>query len=135
MTTQQVLTFAVPGQPKPKGRPRFTKSGFTYTPKDTKEYEQAVRVAAIAALTEWRGEHEGVHWNASGPFALRVFLFMGDKRKRDLDNCLKSISDALNKLLYNDDSQIDELFCLRDYDARSPRAVVTVENLRARHVD
>ena len=131
----QQLTFAVLGNPKPKGRPRFTRYGHAYTPKDTKGYEQTVRVAAMAALTQWRNENQGLHWNAAGPFALHVFLFFGDRRKRDLDNCVKSISDALNKLLYNDDHQLDEIYATRDYDIRSPRAVVTVRRLRDSTID
>ena len=132
---EQALTFAVPGSPRPKGRPRFTKYGHPYTPKATKGYEQQVRVAAMAALTKWRLENDGRHWNAQGPFGLAVFLFFGDRRKRDLDNVLKSISDALNKLLYDDDHQLDEIYAVRDFDIRSPRAVVTVRRLREGHVD
>jgi crossover junction endodeoxyribonuclease RusA len=135
VTTKQQMTFAVRGNPRPKGRPRFTKYGHAYTPKDTKGYEKVVRVAAMAALTKWRDENQGLHWNAAGPFALQVHLFFDDKRKRDLDNCLKSISDALNKLLYDDDHQIDHISAERYFDAHSPRAVVTVTRLRARHVD
>lgn len=33
----------VPIAPVPKGRPRFTKSGIAYTPKETREYETSVR--------------------------------------------------------------------------------------------
>lgn len=32
-----------PIEPVPKGRPRFTKSGHAYTPKETRDYESAVR--------------------------------------------------------------------------------------------
>jgi len=124
----QQLTFAVKGPPKPKDRPRF--SGHAYTTKRTREYEQKVRISAMAALAKWRHENDGAHWNAAGPYSLSVFFFFGDRRKRDVDNCLKSISDALNKLLYNDDHQLDEIYAVRDYDIRSPRAVVTVRRLR-----
>ena len=124
----QQITFAVKGQPRPKERPRF--SGHAYTPKKTREYEQSVRIAAMAALAKWRAENDYAHWNAAGPFSLNVFFFMEDKRTRDLDNCLKSISDALEKLLYNNDRQLDELYAYRDFDARSPRAVVTLRRLR-----
>jgi Holliday junction resolvase RusA-like endonuclease len=125
---EQSITFAVKGQPKPKDRPRF--SGHAYTTKKTREYEQHVRVSAMAALTKWRHDNNGKHWNAAGPFGITVFFFMGDKRKRDLDNCLKSISDALEKLLFNNDCQLDEICAMRDLDIRSPRAVVTVRRLR-----
>jgi Holliday junction resolvase RusA-like endonuclease len=61
---------------------------------------------------------------------LNVFLFFGDRRKRDLDNVGKSVLDSLNKLLYDDDSQIDELYLSRQYDIRSPRAVITITRMR-----
>lgn len=43
------------GAPKGKGRPRFNKSGRAYTPKATREYEKAVREAAMkaAAVLQW----------------------------------------------------------------------------------
>jgi Holliday junction resolvase RusA-like endonuclease len=54
---------------------------------------------------------------------------MPDRRKRDLDNCFKSISDALNKLLYNDDEQLDELHVFRYLDIAHPRVVVSITSL------
>lgn len=126
----QQLTFAIPGQPRPKGRPRFSKAGHTYTPAVTRKYEQLVRVEGMKALTQWRSENQARHWNATGPFSLSAFLFMGDKRARDIDNCLKAITDGLNGLLYDDDKQLDEIYAFRDFDSREPRAVVTVARLR-----
>ena len=123
----QQITFAVHGPPKPKDRPRF--SGHAYTTKKTREYEQVVRVAAMSAMTMWRNQNAGKHWNAAGRFGIRVTFFMGDKRKRDLDNCLKSVTDALNKLLYKDDSQLDAISAYREYDKESPRSAVSVYRL------
>ena len=123
----QQITFAVLGPPKPKDRPRF--SGHAYTTKKTREYEKMVQAAAMVALGTWRKENNGVHWTGVGRYSLIVFFFFDDRRKRDLDNCIKSISDALNGMLYDDDHQIDELYAVRDYDKRSPRAVVTVKRL------
>lgn len=37
--------FVVPGKPQGKGRPRFTRSGHTYTPDSTAEYEERVKLA------------------------------------------------------------------------------------------
>ena len=44
------IIITVPGEPRGKGRPRFTKRGFTYTPKDTADYEQKVRFCAQESL-------------------------------------------------------------------------------------
>ena len=58
-----------------------------------------------------------------------MFFFMQDRRTRDLDNWVKSVTDALNKLVYDDDGQIDELHAVRDYDKKNPRAVIVVRTL------
>jgi Holliday junction resolvase RusA-like endonuclease len=123
--TSQLLTFEVPGPVVPKERPRFSKHA--YTPKRTRDYERHVQVTAMVALEEWRVG--GRHWNGALRFALDVKVYMPDRRKRDLDNCFKSISDALNKLLYNDDEQLDELHVFRYLDIAHPRVVVSITSL------
>ncbi len=46
-----------------------------------------------------------------GPLAVEVDVFPPDKRRRDLDNCLKSLLDALEKGgAFHDDSQIVDLW-------------------------
>lgn len=39
------ISFSVPGEPVGKGRPRFTRTGHTYTPGKTESYESLVRLA------------------------------------------------------------------------------------------
>ena len=34
------IKFTIEGEPKGKGRPRFTRGGHAYTPKETVEYEE-----------------------------------------------------------------------------------------------
>ena len=46
------ITFEVVGEPKGKGRPRFTRSGHTYTPQATKDYERHISQAAFVAMVE-----------------------------------------------------------------------------------
>ena len=118
-----MLTFCVDGPVVPKQRPRMTRNGHVYTPPKTRAYEMLVTLAAGAALRK-HGE-----WDTTKRYALSLVLFMGDKRKRDLDNCAKAISDALNGVLYDDDAQIDELFAIRNYDKDNPRAVVALRVL------
>lgn len=45
----------IPGQPVPKGRPRFTRGGFAYTPDKTRKYEKLVAGLAKAALDACNG--------------------------------------------------------------------------------
>jgi Holliday junction resolvase RusA-like endonuclease len=58
-----------------------------------------------------------------------MWFFVPDRRVRDLDNLQKSILDALNKLVYDDDRQVDEIYAVRDYSPKNPRAVVVVRTL------
>ncbi len=45
---------------------------------------------------------------------MEIYAFPPDKRKRDLDNILKSLLDALQHAgLYEDDNQIDDLHIIR----------------------
>ncbi|WP_414146407.1 RusA family crossover junction endodeoxyribonuclease, partial [Helicobacter sp.] len=52
------------------------------------------------------------------PIALSVHWIKKDRRKRDIDNILKPILDALNGIAYYDDSQVTELFVKRQQGAQ-----------------
>ncbi len=109
-----VIEFTVPGLPVPKGRPRVTRYG-TYTPKRTQDYEKRV-------LEAWFTQ-SGVKMPEGVPLALLVMVFFPvpqswSKKKRaaslgrphisrpDLDNIVKSVTDALNGEAFPDDSAI-----------------------------
>jgi Holliday junction resolvase RusA-like endonuclease len=135
-----VVTFVVDGQPVAKGRPRFARVGRgvkTYTPAKTASYEQQVSWAAKAAM---RGTVP-----MSGPLELSVSLYMQipasfSKAKRaqaiadtlrpttkpDLDNVVKGIKDACNKIVWGDDSQVVRIVASKHYAAR-PFAAVDVK--------
>lgn len=40
---------------------------------------------------------------------VHIRLYFKDKRKRDIDNYNKAILDSMTKIIYEDDSQIEEL--------------------------
>lgn len=63
------------------------------------------------------------------PLSLTLDFYFSDKRKRDLDNQNKLILDALTGLLYEDDSQIDELTLRRHYDKEKPRIEVSYKTI------
>ena len=110
--------FVIPGKPQPKQRTRKA-GGRWYTPKKTKHYQTVVALAARAA---------GV-MRIDGRVRLACDLYFPDRRRRDLDNCLKSIADGLNGIAYDDDSQIDEITARRHYDKANPRSEVLVERI------
>ncbi len=52
---------------------------------------------------------------------LRVELFFGDNRIRDIDNYNKILLDAFTGILWEDDSQIQSLLIVKNKDLKNPR--------------
>ncbi len=63
----------------------------------------------------------------AGPVAVTVEVYPPDRRRRDLDNCLKSLLDALEKGgAYENDSQIVRLVAEKRDPVEGGRAVVRI---------
>lgn len=113
------LEFTVSGNPRPKERPRFnTRTHHTYTPKDTAGAELVVAWAARAAMGQRRA--------VTVPLEVELDFYMATARRGDLDNLTKLVLDALNELVWDDDSQIVRLVLTRQVDRVSPRTEVRV---------
>lgn len=115
------LAFVVEGTPRGKQRPRFTKDGRCYTPKSTKAYEAAVRARCLCAMVE-----RSVPKRCGGAVAITVSCFFPDARRRDGDNVLKAVQDALNGFLWVDDCQVNEATVRTAIDRAFPRTEVAV---------
>lgn len=66
---------------------------------------------------------------------MTITLCPPDRRVRDIDNCLKSLIDAMcqgGAGIYNDDSQIDVLMVQRGEVVKGGRATVMIETLPPR---
>ena len=118
------LTFEVSGTPVGKQRPRVVRGRnggvHTYTPKNTVAYERLIAVEAIAA-----GARRG---KLPPPYALEVLIWWPDRRRRDADNVLKAVGDALNGVVWEDDSQVTRTVTeVMGIDKDAPRICVTVE--------
>ena len=97
------IVFTVPGRPVPKARARTTRAGKSYTPKATKEYEKKVKICALAARKKAKGKL------FLGRVGINIAAYRSDKRRYDLSNIVKSIEDALNGVIYEDDHQIHHI--------------------------
>ena len=134
-----IVNFEVPGDPVPKGRPRFARRGTfvqTYTDSKTLEYETLVGFKARQAI----GASEPLKGHLTVYLYLRYAVPVSYSKKRteaclngleypkrvDLDNCYKSITDAMNGIVYVDDSQIVEAHILKCY-SLEPGANVMIQ--------
>jgi crossover junction endodeoxyribonuclease RusA len=118
--THASFYFCIPGPPVPKERPRGGAPGRrAFTPKKTRAAERVIRKIA-QGVTRRRDPIDG-------PVVVRAQFFMGDRRRRDLDNCLKLVTDALNGIAYVDDSQIVEIHAVKLIDLNHPRTQVMIE--------
>ena len=60
----------------------------------------------------WRGtlSSAGLSTPLNGDLRLEIGLWLPDRRRRDVDNCCKSICDALNGIVYLDENQTQRAF-------------------------
>lgn len=63
-------------------------------------------------------------WITTQPIILEVIIYHWDKRKRDIDNYNKILLDAMEGIVYEDDSQIIEMTTKKFYDKERPRVHV-----------
>ncbi len=106
-----------------------------YTPAKTRQYETFVRQEA-ALIMNGRDPLDG-------PIMLNVLAFLpipqswSKKKQReamyvttkpDWDNLAKSVTDALNGIVYTDDKLIVDAFVQKRYDKR-PRVEITVQEM------
>ncbi len=140
------LLFRVDGEPRGKQRPRFTKQGRTYTPKETRNYELEIREAALSkAVASGYLKPEGAvrvsitAWfspPASWSKKKRAAAMAGDiypAVKPDADNLGKVFLDALNEIAYHDDKQVVECTIRKRYTSSeegTPYVIVFVERMK-----
>lgn len=131
------VMFIVAGEPRGKGRPRFTRKGFAYTDTATRDYETLIRCRAAEAMP---------CQPLDTPMSVRVDIYKGVPKswsmarrsraldgleipgKPDLDNVAKAVLDAMNEVVYADDAQVVRLLVTKQY-TLEPRLVVTVREL------
>ena len=138
------FTLAITGEPVAQGRPKFSTAGGhprAVDPAKSREYKQIVSFMARQRMEELgTGLMEG-------PLRLIVYVFrvppksMGKRKcaeacamskgiqvKPDLDNYIKLVSDALNGVVYADDSQIVAIEASKRYAAMPGMTVRVMED-------
>lgn len=119
-----MIEITIPMRPVAKARPRVNKSGHTWTPKKTKDAENAI-AAVVGCLCKQPLE---------GPVAVKIEFTLTppkswSKKKKaeahkglilpvvrpDLDNFEKLVLDSINGIAFNDDSQVVKLESSKRY--------------------
>lgn len=135
------IRFEIPGPPVAKQRHRTTKTGHAYTPTKTVNYENLVKMIAAQEVDKTEG------WQTRGQFALAVVAYFPvpkswPKARKELalankihptsrpdwDNVGKIVSDALNGIVWHDDSMVVQAATVKAYSDKS-RVNVTVWDL------
>lgn len=116
-----LLEFTVPGDPVPKQRARIVRRG-VYTPKETVEAERTVGWYAVQAMAA-----QGVRPDLDVDYALSCVFHLSNFRRVDIDNLQKLIQDALQNVVWRDDSQVMRSEAEKYHDCKYPRTTVRIE--------
>ena len=131
-----ILEFEVPGKPFGKQRPQHGK-GFTYTPKETVNFENLIKVTFQTAYPDHIPVSDaGVRMDVRAVYPIpdswsnkkkdKAVAHLIRPKKPDWDNVGKIVSDALNMIAYHDDAQVYDSHILKEYGLK-PRLEVTLE--------
>lgn len=132
-----MIKLTIPGEPVAKGRPRVTRYG-TYTPEKTKNYETLVKELYFVEHGQTLIEGElSIDIKAyfripkSASKKRKRLMASGDMRpvkRPDWDNVGKIVTDALNGVAYDDDSQIVSA-TVEKYYSEEPRTEIKIERI------
>lgn len=138
--------FVVDGKVQPKQRPKVYRNKYTgqvhgVTPNATREYERVVRYSYLeqCGSTKFEGALQmvvNVYVRIPSGISKKNFNAMvsGEirptRKNGDVDNLFKAISDSLNGIAYDDDSQIVEAV-IRKFYAPFDKAEITIREVKA----
>lgn len=95
---KEAFSFVVPGPALPWQRVGRGKGGNAYTPKEQREYQELLQWHALAARPHG--------WNLDARYLVWLYASFPDAAARDVDNIQKQVGDALQKLVWSNDSRI-----------------------------
>lgn len=142
-----MIRFIYHGEAVGKGRPRVTarqgKFAHAYTPKRTKEFEDAIRFEFMASNCEPMPVYQkdtplrmtvrvGVAIPKSYSKKKQALCrdgFIVPNKRPDLDNIFKAVADSLNGYAFADDSQIATMVAWKEY-SEEPFVEVVIDEYK-----
>ena len=120
------ITLTIAGEPVPKARARVTKTGIAYTPAKTRRWEQTAAIMAqaemrgqqpiegpleVTVLAQWQPPQSWPAWKRNAALISGI----GHTAKPDADNIAKAALDAIQGVVFRDDSQVTGLIVRKSY--------------------
>ena len=142
----KLYKFTIPGKAQPKQRARTCRNKHTgrsisFTPPETVNYENLVKLSFINAGGEIIPEGAisltiicNMEIPASASKKKQALMASNEimpTKKPDLDNIIKSIKDGLNKVAWHDDSQVVSITAIKLYKKGAPFTGVIVSQVEA----
>jgi Holliday junction resolvase RusA-like endonuclease len=110
-----------------KNKLKFSRrNGRAYKKKDVKDFENYIQQIAHEAVKEWQ-RGDCIAWPLDKDYKLSLEIVWGCKTKRDIQNAFDCICDALQGIIYKDDSQIKEIWGKKSYEKNKWWFKITVE--------
>lgn len=109
----EVCRLTIPGDPTTKSRPRFG-GKHAYTPQKTRAAEH---------LIGWTLKASGLQPDADHFVRVELVFRTKTRQRRDLDNLVKLVLDACNKIAWADDFQVVSLACEVHRAANDPAGI------------
>jgi Holliday junction resolvase RusA-like endonuclease len=115
------IVFA--GDPLTKSNDHKFFRGKVYIPKRIQNYEDNLGEHAKKCM---RAQRVSLF---KGLVKITIVYFYKTKRRKDLQNLPKTTCDALNGIVYKDDSQIHEMHLYKHLDRKNPRVCILIEEV------
>lgn len=132
------LVIEIPGKPLGKQRPRFMRNGHTYTPMETVNYENLIKVCFAEKYPRHTPIDGAVNMDVTAVFPIpdswskkkKAAALQKEIRpgKPDIDNIYKIVADALNGIAYKDDAQVAKA-AIEKYYGEKPCLTVVLNEL------
>lgn len=96
-----ICDVTVPGEPRPKGRPKVRRDGHVYYGDHAIAWEKIVRDYLAIGV---RGQADARH-----AMTIKIHFTLPTRQRKDLDNLVKLVLDAANGVIWKDDVQVETL--------------------------
>lgn len=123
------ISLVIPGNPVPMGRPRVGQHG-AVLPKRTAEAKDL-----IAGLTKIELINHPDRFPRHEEFGIILAFFEGPKAEThmaDIDNCIKTVLDALNMIVWVDDKLVTRIEATIERGVAKPRTEFIITKRKTR---